>query len=291
MKKTIFGVITAALIVGVSSLAVGQTNGEKTILTPAGAGYQLSLDYELGFVKVLQNTIQIGQNGTKFNYVTQGGEEILFPFSRYQAELTLGNRSHFILLYQPLLLQTQTRVPAGGSVTIDDVTFGSNANLDLTYSFPFWRFSYLYDVVNTPRFLLGLGGSLQLRNASIRFENTDGSQLTVSQNLGPVPILKVHAKYLLPSGIFFEAVADGFYASSAFFNGATFSFEGSILDASLRTGIQLKRGIEVFANLRFVGGTATGNSQYAGTYWTDSRSTYTDNRLATLAVTLGATVR
>jgi hypothetical protein len=269
----------------------GQSNETSNILTPQGAWYQLSLEYELGFAKVLANTIQIGEGNTNFNYVSQGGEEILFPFSRYQAELTLGKRNHVVFLYQPLLLSTQTRVPTGSSVIIDDVTFGGGTNLDATYSFPFWRLSYLYDVVSNERFVLGVGGSLQLRNASIRFANTDGSQLTVSQNLGPVPVLKVRARYDLPNGIFFEGVADGFYASSAFFNGASFSFTGSILDASMRTGVKLQRGAEAFISARFIGGTATGNSQYAGTNWSDARSTYTDNKLATLELTLGVTIR
>ena len=289
MKKQLFVAAVVLMMSGATTL-FGQSNDTSGVLTPRGAGYQLSLEYELGFAKVLANTIQIGQSGTNFNYVSQGGEEILFPFSRYQAELTLGKRNHVIFLYQPLLLSTQSRVPAGSSVTIDDVTFGSGTNLDSTYSFPFWRLSYLYDVVSNQRFVLGLGASLQLRNASIRFANTDGSQLTVSQNLGPVPVLKVRARYDLPSGIFFEGVADGFYASSAFFNGASFSFTGSILDTSLRTGVKLQRGAEAFINVRFLGGTATGNSQYAGTYWSDARSTYTDNRLATLELTLGATI-
>ncbi len=287
MKRSLLIVVLAVAAAGTVS---AQTMNGTSLLTPPGAGYRLTLESELGIAKVLLNTIQIGQNGSPFDYVTQGGEELLVPFSRYQAELSIGKRNHVILLYQPLLLQTESRVPAGKSVTIDDVTFGPNTNLALTYSFPFWRISYLYDVVSNPRFVLGLGGSLQLRNASIRFANTDGSQLTVSQNLGPVPILKVRARYNLPSGVFFEGVADGFYATSAFFNGASFSFTGSILDASLRSGIELQKGAEAFINLRFLGGTATGNSQYAGTYWSDARSTYTDNKLATLELTLGATI-
>lgn len=289
MKKSILATLVLMIVLS-GGAAYGQ-EGSAGLLTPAGAGYRLSFDYEIGFAKVLYHTIKIGQNGTDFNYVTQGGQELLFPYSRYQAALTLGTRNHVIFLYQPLLLETQTRVPAGQSVKVDDVTFAGGTNLDLTYSFPFWRVSYLYDIVTTPRFTLGVGGSLQLRNASIRFENTDGSQLTVSQNLGPVPALKLHARYTLPSGVFFEGIADGFYATSAFLNGASFSFEGSILDASLRSGVRLAKGAEAFVNVRFLGGTAKGNSQYAGTYWTDSRSTYTENRLATLEISLGATIR
>lgn len=284
-------VLMAALAVVIGTAAYAQSPRGGDLLTPAGAGYRLSLEYELGFAKVLGNSIQIGQGGSVFNYVTQGGEEILFPFMRYQAELTLAKRNHVIFLYQPLLLKSQSRVPASTSVTIDDVTFGPNTNLDLTYSFPFWRLSYLYDVIEHPRFVLGVGASLQLRNASIRFENTDGSQLTVSQNLGLVPLLDLRARYTFANGIYLQGVVDGFYASSAFFNGASFNFTGSILDASLRAGIALRRGADAFVNVRFLGGTAAGTSQYASTaYWSSSRSNYTSSKLATLELTLGATI-
>ena len=289
--KTIRNWAIATVILVIGAAAYAQSPSSSDLLTPPGAGYRLTLDYELGFAKVLANTIQIGQGGSVFNYVTQGGEEILFPFMRYQADLTVGKRNHVIFLYQPLLLQSQARVPASTNVTIDDVTFGPNTNLNLTYSFPFWRVSYLYDVVSTPRFVLGVGGSLQLRNASIRFENADGSQLTVSQNLGLVPLLDVHAKYTLPSGIFFQGVVDGFYASSAFLNGASFNFTGSIIDASLRSGISLRKGAEAFVNVRFLGGTAAGTSQYSSTtYWSSSRSNFTSSKLATLELTLGASI-
>jgi len=289
MKQVVkFAVLGIALFAGVASLSFAESPFDGSMLTPAGSNYTITPSAELGFVKVLNNTIQIGSSGTNFNYVSQGGQEILFPYTRFSVDFAVSQRHHFIFLYQPLLFQTQT--VARSAFTIDGTTFAAGVPVDVTYSFPFWRFSYLYDFVHTDRWTVGAGASVQLRNASIRFEQADGSQLTVSQNLGIVPILKLHARFQTAGGFFVQSTVDGFYASSAFFNGSTSQFEGSILDASLQTGVALAKGAEAYLGVRFIGGTANGNSSYAGTNWTDSQSSFTDNRLATLAVTLGASI-
>ena len=83
----------------------------------------------------------------------------------------------------------------------------------------------------------------------------------------------------------------GIYASSAIFNGADFQFEGSILDASLRFGAKFTEIADVFLNVRFLGGSASGVSQYARLEWSNSVSPETANYLALMSVTLGATLK
>jgi hypothetical protein len=97
---------------------------------------------------------------------------------------------------------------------------------------------------------------LQIRNASIVFKSIAGTatELYVSQNLGLVPALAIYSQYRFPFGLVLTADIAGIYASSAFFNGADFEFEGSILDASLRMGYELPNGLELFGNVRFFGG-------------------------------------
>jgi hypothetical protein len=289
MKQVVkFVVLGVALFAGVASLSFAESPFDGSMLTPAGSNYTITPSAELGFVKVLNNTIQIGSSGTNFNYVTQGGQEILFPYTRFSVDFAVSQRHHIIFLYQPLLFQTQT--VARQAFTIDGTTFAAGVPVNVTYSFPFWRLSYLYDFVQSDRWSVGAGASVQVRNASIRFEQTDGTKLTVGQNLGIVPILKLRARFQTPGGFFVQSTVDGFYASSALFNGAEFQFEGSILDASLQTGVALARGAEAYLGLRFIGGTSKGNSNYAGINWTDNVSSFTENRLATMAVTLGASI-
>ncbi|MBT3276341.1 MAG: hypothetical protein HN368_24550, partial [Spirochaetales bacterium] len=239
--------------------------------------YRLSLSYETGAVKVLSNKVQFGIDGTYFDYVTQGGEEILFPVQRFTGNLILAERHNIIFLYQPLTVETKVKIR--DDVVIDGNTFSSGDSLLVKYGFPFWRLSYLYDFIDTPQLELGAGLSFQLRNASIVFESLVTGDMTVNQNLGPVPILKAWGTYRFDSGFFAGFEVDGFYASSKFFNGSDFSFTGSILDASVRAGLELRDEVDAFLNVRFLGGSAEGTSQYDSKYWTQGVEGYTKNYL------------
>jgi hypothetical protein len=287
--KTIVRTITiaAVIVVGTAGLwAIDSVNDPDSPI-------EVRARAELGVVKVLSHTLQFGTGTTNFDYVNQGGQHILFPFQRFVAELTIVDRHSVWLLYQPLTIRTQTRVPVdlAGGITIEDTTFGPGTGLDLKYGFDFWRVSYLYHVVKTERLELGVGLSLQLRNASIAFEALDGSGNTINQNLGPVPVLKLRAEYDFPGALFLGSVVDGFYATSAFLNGADFAFEGSILDASVYAGVEVNPATDLYLNARFLGGTAVGTSSYDRTLWTESTTSYSDNKLATMTVTLGARLK
>ena len=252
---------------------------------------------EAGFFKVLTHTITIGDPGagnTAFDYVREGGQEILFPFSRYTAELGIGNRHRVVFLYQPLLIETQVWLQ--DDRTIDGVTFVADEGLNATYSFPFYRASYLFDFFPQDHVELAAGVSLQLRNASVRFESTRGQRIVVTQDLGLVPIIKLRGEYRFVDGAvpgaFVGGEVDGFYASSAFFNGADFEFTGSVFDASVRAGFQPMEGVELFLNVRALGGGANGTRPAEdNVFWTQSRDGFTDNFLTSLSVTLGARLR
>ena len=281
MKKIFISVVFALIISMSLSAQVSLNNPENS--------YELELSYELGAVKVLKNTLQVGENSTNFNFVTQGGEEILFPIERYSGNLSLGGRHNIVLLYQPL--EIVTNVTFREEVTIDTTTFDKGEDLRVTYGFPFWRLSYLYDFVDNGKLELAAGVSLQLRNASIVFESLSDGSLSVGQNLGPVPVIKARGTYRFDNGFFAGAEVDGFYATSAFFNGADFEFAGSILDASLRAGLELRDNTDAFLNLRFLGGHAEGVSEYEDRFWSQSISDYTANYLSSISLSLGFNLR
>jgi hypothetical protein len=263
------------------------------LLNRPGTPVQVSLESEYGFLGFLHHTIESGPDAATadtFNYITEGGQDILFPFSRLTATVSFGRRHHLRFLYQPLRVETRANFEQDRNIGGTDLS----GPVALTYGFPFWRLGYSYDFLAGSRWRLGGGAALQLRNASIIFEALDPSastqRLFVAQNLGPVPALKLTARYDHPAGWFagFEAV--GLYASSAIINGADFDFEGSLLDTSLRVGLKLNWGLEPFLNLRFLGGSAKGTSENAGDTWT-SGSAYTANYLATWSLSLGASLR
>lgn len=247
--------------------------------------------FESGAVKLLSHTYRSGVSpaNSDFNFVTEGGQEILFPFERYLAGMTIAGRHDVQFLYQPLLIDTEVTFRAAR--TFDSVTFAAGTPMRLTYSFPFYRVTYRYRFLGDAETGLSAGGAVQLRNASIRIASQDGTKQVVSQNLGVVPALSLGGRAAIGKRGFVEMEATGIYASSAIFNGANFQFEGSILDASLRGGVVLNRQSEAFINLRYFGGTAAGTSQYPVVAWTESVDKSTDNRISALSVTLGATLK
>ncbi|TYB85626.1 MAG: hypothetical protein FXF54_11685 [Kosmotoga sp.] len=247
--------------------------------------YSFSLSYEKGFVKLLNHTIQFGEDGNMIDYVTEGCQDILFPIDTYKVGITLGERHNIALLYQPLEINTKFILEEDKK--IDYVEFLKGESLLAKYSFPFWRVSYTYGIINSDNFLLSIGASLQLRNASISFETIDGSKFVSNQNLGPVPVIKLYTKYIFNNGIYLEADVDGFYATSKWFNGADYSFTGSILDANLNLGFIVSNSIDTYINFRYLGGTAEGTSQDLETSLSDG---YTSNNLSTFILSFGLNV-
>ena len=161
-----------------------------------------SFDAELGAVKVLSHTYRVGVAGTAtdFDFVAQGGQEILLPFSRLTAGLAIADDHLISLLYQPLSLDTEAvfRTP----VVIDGTTFAAQTPMRLSYGFPFYRLTYQYRFLKDEGSWLAGGAALQLRNASIKFASLDGKQLVVSQNLGLVPALALSGRLGLGAGFF-----------------------------------------------------------------------------------------
>jgi len=281
-KKYILLILAAGMMFSLSA-------EEGSIINEEDSKIQVFAESELGVVKVNYHTILIGDEGsgtgTTFNYVTQGGQEILYRFERYNLGFIADDQHKFSFLYQPL--EVNTEVVFKENVIVDGVTFEKGTPMELSYGFPFYRITYGYDFFDSADIDLGMGAALQLRNASIVFKSLDGEKMTVSQNLGPVPAVNLFGKYVWDSGFYAQTDITGLYASSAIINGANFEFEGSILDASVRSGFQLKHGIDLFLNLRFLGGSAAGVSDYPKQNWTDSTSRATANYLATTSLTFG----
>ena len=259
----------------------------QSLINPTNSVFNVYAEAEYGFAGVLYHTLQNGDSGTNFNYITQGGQDILFPIGRFQVGVQY--KRHIVnLLYQPL--QIDTSVKFKDPVTIDTTTFAAGSAMDITYSFPFWRITYLYDFNPKDNITIAAGASLQIRNASIKFADKSGTNLTVTQNIGPVPAVSFLYEQKFKNNFTLTYEITGIYASSAFLNGASYSFEGSLLDTSLQAGIELKNNIRCFIGARFLGGTADGRSENTGGTWTESSSAYTNNKLATFSVTTGIKV-
>jgi len=247
--------------------------------------YTLQGGLEIGFLDVTSHTIQFGSTGTKFDYVDEGGQGVLFPFSRLTAELKLGRKHNLIFLIQPLDVRTEALLAR--DIIVDDLTFPEGTPLELRYGFTFYRLSYLYDFVKADNKELAIGLSFQIRNATISFASADGALFRINEGVGPVPIFKFRSRHPLKDGMWFGTEIDGFYASGKYITGSENDFEGAILDASVRLGFELTEYLDSFINIRYIGGGAKGTEENAP----GPGDGFTDNWLHTVSVSLGSYIR
>jgi hypothetical protein len=268
----------------------------------AAVSFEPFVETEQGTIAVLSHTYKNGDSSTTdpadmdlFDFRNEGGQDRLFPFERYSIGATIAERHRAWFTYQPFELITDVRFQE--EKTIGNTTFAENTPMELTYSFPFYRFSYTYDVLGKhDHAILGLGMVVQIRNVSIQFKSLaaayDGTaqdDLYVSNNVGVVPALAIYSAYRFPFGLTLSADIAGSAVDSAFFNGADFTFAGSILDASLSMAYQVGEQWELFGTARFFGGTSDGTSQYPVDTWTegDADHRYSQNNIATVTATVG----
>ncbi|KPK63844.1 hypothetical protein AMJ83_05185 [candidate division WOR_3 bacterium SM23_42] len=273
------------VLVASSVFAQEHECGAGSLLNDPDKPFDFRGSLEIGFIDVISHTIQFGENGTEFDYIDEGGQDILFRFNRLTAELALGRRHTLILLFQPLNIQTEALLRR--DVVIDDLIFPENTAVKLRYGFDFWRLSYLYDFWKQKDRELSIGLSLQIRNASISFRSYDGTLFRVNQGVGPVPIFKFRTRIPFSNGMWFGSEVDGFYASGRYITGSENDFVGSILDASLRLGFELNKSFDTFLNIRYIGGGARGTEEDDP----GPGDGYTENWLHTVSVTLGTYIK
>jgi hypothetical protein len=239
---------------------------------------------ELGFVGVLDHKIQLDRGGSAIDYLEDGGQDNLFFNARLSVEAELARRHRLIFLYQPLDLVTRN-VPTR-DLTVDGATFPAGTPMEFRYGFPFYRLGYLYDFIDGPRHEVSLGGSLQIRNATIEFRSLDGTIARTNHNIGPVPLIKFRARYGFESGFWLGTEVDGMYAPISVLNGSRTDTIGALVDASVRGGYQINARWDVFANLRYIGGGSVGDSDDSA--FGDG---YTKNWIHLMALTLGVSAR
>lgn len=221
--------------------------------------YKVRAVSEVGYLGVLGHKVQFSQTGTYFDYKKDGGQDVLFPINRLSLEFEWNKRNTLIFLYQPLRIESQVLLKE--DLIVDDLVFPANSSVNLLYNFPFYRVSYLRELIKNPEnFKFAIGGTLQLRNATISFESTDGSRFRTNRDLGPVPALKIRSKLDLNKNVYMELESDGIYAPISYLNGSDNEVVGAILDASFRTGFQISEPVKSFINLRYLGGGAVGTS-------------------------------
>ena len=263
----------------------GVTGGQGWMLNPPDRNWRIRGSAELGFVNVEYHSIQLSQDGTEWDYTNNGGQDVLFPYTRLQAELELWKRLNISFLYQPL--NFQTRVTLEEAERVDGLDFPEGTPVDLGYNFGFYRLSFTYDFFRAPDQDLAIGLSAQIRNATIEFASVDGSLRRSTRNIGFVPVIKLEGRYTFDNGVFMGTEIDGFYAWGRYVSGSSNDFDGLIVDASIRAGLPIRPVGEVFINLRYLGGGARGTDETPD----GPGDGYTNNWLHTMSLSLGLNFR
>jgi hypothetical protein len=241
---------------------------------------------EAGVIAPYSHIIQFGQDGSRFDYVREGGQDVAFPTVRVSAEVEIAKHHNIILLYQPIDLRTEAVLRR--DVRIEKVDFASGTPLNLRYGFDFYRVSYLYDFFKDPRHELAVGASLQLRDATITFTSIDSRQRVAETNLGPVPLIKVRGRYTFRNGFWLGLEADGIYARGRVITGTIATgFIGALYDVSARVGFHPVGFLDIFFTLRFLGGGARGTERDKPA----PSDGYTNNWIHTVAFTVGVGLR
>jgi len=275
----------ALALASLSAALAASPPASDSLLNAPGRGYAVRLDAEIGFLAPLAHTIQFGHDGTVFDYVADGAQNVLFPTVRVDAGLDFGKRETFILLYQPLELRTQAVLH--DDILVDTVTFATGEPLDLRYGFSFWRATWLHELLPAPERELALGLALQLRDANISFTSGDGTKAFVEHDVGPVPALAARLRLPVGETGFFGAEATGIYAPIKYLNGSNVDVVGALLDASVRAGLTMPRGTDVFLCARYIGGGASGTAKNSEAFGDG----YTANWLSFGTLSLGASLR
>jgi len=237
---------------------------------------------EFGFLVAVSHTIQFSKDGTKFDYVDEGGQDNAFLVTRHSAELELDRRHALVLLYQPLDIRTSVRL--NRDVSVDGEVFARGTAMNLRYGFDFYRLSYIFDLLgDRPRDEISLGLSLQMRNAAIVFTSADGTQRRANRDVGPVPLIKLRGRWGVSERTWLGLEVDGIWAPIKYINGSDSDVEGALVDLSLRVGYRVVKSLDAFFNIRYLAGGAEGTSSDKS----GPGDGYNDNWLHFLTFTVG----
>lgn len=249
----------ASLLTASTPALASEPDAPDSPINDEGRPVAVRLHAEAGILAQLSHKLQLGSEGTYADVRKDLGQDTLFPYMRFSADLDIGlRRRHTVtLLYQPIDLRSEINTPR--ELQFEQNLVAPDTPISVRYGFSFWRATYLYDLLPGPR-ELALGGGLQIRNANLEIGAIDGSFKVSNRDVGPVPLLKLRGRGTIRGPFWMGGEIDGFYAPIRYINGSGSDVEGAIVDANLRFGLELKHGVDTYLNLRWLGGGAQGTS-------------------------------
>lgn len=146
---------------------------------------QFRLGFETGAVFNGYNHLRISSNTGTYLSLTREMEGRPSFHYRFDAEYTIKQRHHILLLYAPLTMKYKGTIDR--QVIYTDRVFEPNTPLRAEYKFNSYRLTYRYDIVHRPRLEFALGLSLKIRDAAISLSSDE--QYGRKKNLGIVPLI------------------------------------------------------------------------------------------------------
>ena len=159
--------------------------------------FRPKLTLEYGRFKIIKNLIQFGEEGSKFDFIKEGGQENLYPHMRFYIETPLNSQKLFLkILYQSFFIETFSRLRR--NISLDDKVIEEEKAIDCQYNFPFTRLSLLYTWLHNHQ-TVRFGPSLQIRNASIIITTADGNTRVGRLGTGLVGLFSLVHEYKFES--------------------------------------------------------------------------------------------
>ena len=162
---------------------------------------QLSLDVESGLAIPGYNNIRIpNQTGTTFNFTEDFEPQgPVIPF-RLRVGYTFNERNHIFALFAPLSISYEGAAPF--DINFQNSTFGAGEAIDGFYKFNSYRLTYRRDIIATERWLVGIGFTAKIRDATVRLTSENGIS-DRKDDIGFVPLLHIFTAYQLPGWTLF----------------------------------------------------------------------------------------
>jgi len=202
---------------------------------------QVSIDVESGLIFPGYNNIRIpNQTGTTFNFTDDfDAQGPVIPF-RLRVGFTFNERNHIFGLFAPLSINYGGAAPF--DISFQNSTFAAGEPLEGFYKFNnSYRLTYRRDVIATERWLVGIGFTAKIRDATVRLTSESGIS-DRKDDIGFVPLLHIFTAYQLPGWTLFlegDGLAGGPGRAFDFFLGGKVPLQEKL---ELKAGYRILEG-------------------------------------------------
>ena len=152
---------------------------------------QWRVDVEVGLYKAERNRVQIPNDsrGDRFDINELGNGS--FPGARVTLGWQLAEEHELQFVYAPFVYKEKGTFDE--AVRFDGTSFAAGTPLEARYQFSNYRLRYLYHWLDTGRWQIDFGGTLFVRDASVRLRSATVE--SEDSNVGLVPLFAIRTGY------------------------------------------------------------------------------------------------